>query len=572
MTMPDSRIFDWERYAPTAAEDVLWDAVIVGGGMGGGFMALALAQAGLKVLVLERGAPTDPFDGGPRPSRLQRLLADETASAALRAKGRWHQKVRVRLTSNSGDRFLPLGSGPGGSSAIYAATLERFLREEFDAVGPGSVTPAPLPSRWPVAYDDFLPYYRRAEAVLRVSGERDRTNPDDDATLNPPPPMSPRDEEFFRIFEDAGLKPHRMHQGCDFRPGCHECIGQICPRGCKADGASRALGPALAGQGAKLLTDFEVERLEAPDGRVEAVHGRLAGVPLTVRGRVVVLAAGALSSPLVLLRSGSPAWPNGLGNRSGLVGRGLMFHFIQIFALWSSRPLPLGGPGKTLSTRALNSVDGRRLGSVQTFSPKLDVGQIAQFMLGEIEARIRFAGPAVKALARVMGGIGAAIYKDAALFCANTEDFAYPDNRVELDAESPSGFSIVYASPPDLRERANLLRQTLTRRLAGARVMFATRGETPNFGHPAGTCRMGEDPQDSVVDRDCRVWGVENLYVADASVMPSIASTNPSLTVAANALRVADVILARSDLRLEAAGAGGRPARPMGRTPERARD
>ena len=95
--------------------------------------------------------------------------------------------------------------------------------------------------------------------------------------------------------------------------------------------------------GQEWLADFEVERLETRDGRVEAVQGRREGAPMTIRGRIVVLAAGALSSPLVLLRSTSPEWPQGLGNGSGLVGRGLVFHFIQIFALWPSRPLPAAG-------------------------------------------------------------------------------------------------------------------------------------------------------------------------------------------------------------------------------------
>ena len=94
----------------------------------------------------------------------------------------------------------------------------------------------------------------------------------------------------------------------------------------------------------------------------------------------------------------------------------------------------------------------------------------------------------------------------------------------------------------ELEQRVKLMRQSIQNRLKALRIIFVNTGVTLNYGHACGTCVAGEDPANSVVDTDCRVHGVANLYVADASFMPTSGGTNPSLTVAANASRVADVI------------------------------
>ena len=133
------------------------------------------------------------------------------------------------------------------------------------------------------------------------------------------------------------------------------------------------------------------------------------------------------------------------------------------------------------------------------------------------------------------------MFRNCAIFGAQTEDFAYRGNRVLPDPQSPSGFSVVYDAPKDLLERASLLRKTLKAHLRGRLMMFVSRVQL-NFGHPAGTCRFGDSPLSSVLDPSGKVRGMCNLYVADASFMPSISASHPALTVAAHALRVADII------------------------------
>jgi choline dehydrogenase-like flavoprotein len=132
-----------------------------------------------------------------------------------------------------------------------------------------------------------------------------------------------------------------------------------------------------------------------------------------------------------------------------------------------------------------------------------------------------------------------------------TEDDPNPDNRITLDPDEPDGVSFSYTITDDLRRRADALRQAFSRSVRPWRMLRISGELEMNYGHPCGTCRFGDDPGSSVLDRDCRAHDLENLYVVDASFMPRSGAINPSLTIAANALRVAPRIAAR--LRTSAA-------------------
>jgi choline dehydrogenase-like flavoprotein len=128
------------------------------------------------------------------------------------------------------------------------------------------------------------------------------------------------------------------------------------------------------------------------------------------------------------------------------------------------------------------------------------------------------------------------------IFTCIIEDFPYRDNRVILDEREDDGVRIQYTIKAELRERTAHFRKLLTDCLKGRRMTFLSDEIELNYGHPCGTCVMNDDPSAGVVDRDCRAHGIDNLFVADASFMPSSAACNPSLTVAANALRVSAAI------------------------------
>ncbi len=537
-------MFDWDDYRPQSPEDVLWDVVVVGAGMGGGFLGWSLAQQGLNVLFLERGRPLDPSGPPRRTTRLQRLLDPDSVAADLAARGVWNRRITVNRDGRTASFFAPMGNGPGGSSVVYGAVLERFRREDF-AAGDRTVDPDLLPNGWPIEYDDFLPYYRRAEALMGVRGTPDPTDPDDDSRLLEPPPLSQRDSHFYDAFAAAGLSPYRLHVAIAYKPGCVECQGIACSADCKAGAVDRALRPALVSHGAKLLTGFTVDRLGADGGTIDHVVGRHDGRELRIRGRVVVLAAGALNTPLILLRSTDDRWPAGIGNDGGMVGRGLMFHASEYFALWPTREVDASGPAKTLSSRAMNVMDGRKLGSFQSVGTPVHPTLVSDFMLAILERLLPFRIPLLRLGTLVAAVFGGWLFRRAALFATIVEDFAYRDNRVVVDPDTPSGLRVFYNDTGDLTARTSALRAAIRRRLAKHRILFLSSGDYLNYGHPSGTCRFGESSDTGVLTPENRVHGVDNLYVVDASFFPSCGGVNPSLTIVANALRVAEILARR---------------------------
>lgn len=254
--------FQWDEFSPADCQGVLWDAVIIGAGMGGGTLGYALARKGLKVLFLERGGAQTVFPRSLADGRLRRLLRLDRKDDDLSAVGRWSRPLTIMRNGRGVDFLAPLGSGPGGSSAIYGAALERMRRIDFEARSVANENPPPMSDRWPIEFDRFRCYYQAAEKLFGVVGTRDPDDPDDDTTLVPPPPLSPRDQDFFDSFKAGGLKPYRLHVGIAYRPNCRECVGFPCRTDCKADGSSKALCPALRDHDAKILLNCDVDRLE----------------------------------------------------------------------------------------------------------------------------------------------------------------------------------------------------------------------------------------------------------------------------------------------------------------------
>jgi choline dehydrogenase-like flavoprotein len=270
-----------------------------------------------------------------------------------------------------------------------------------------------------------------------------------------------------------------------------------------------------------------------------------------------VLAAGAIHSPKLLFQSRNDQWLDGLANRSGLVGRNLMFHVNQSFALWPNSKMPSAGPRKSIGFRDFYTANGRRYGFVQSTGFELGYGELLMHFYQ------RFDGGAARRLAvlrpflRIPAALAIKRYGRGTIFACIIEDFPYRENRVTLDEREDDGVKIQYTIQAELRERTAHFRKLLTEGLNGQRMAFLSRDVELNYGHPCGTCVMNDDPSAGVVDRDCRAHGIDNLFIADASFMPSSAACNPSLTVAANALRVSAVI----NRRLVASNSVAAPAR-----------
>jgi len=528
-------------HSPDSPADTLWDVVVVGTGMGGSTVGHELARRGRRVLFLERGHFL--FGDADRGNGQIPLQPDEAPEGRLR-RGLWPLPIQGQTTFGPTEFFAPLGCGSGGSTGLYAAQLERLSPLDFrPRANYPEVADSTLPESWPVSYEEFVPYYRRAEELYRVRGTPDPLEPDPSSSLRAPPPLSPRDQDFFESFRELGLHPYRAHAGYEFIPGCEECGGVLCPRACKNDAGRICLMPALEQHGARILTDCAVIKLEADKSAVQRVHCSWRGTELSIRARIVVLAAGALMTPVLLLNSSSPAWPNGLANSSGMVGRNLMFHASDFILVRPRRALSAVGPKKALALNDFYVSDGRKLGTFQSVGIAIGWGAILYFLRTRMQQapgwQQKLASPFLRAIAL----IAARYFRSATVFASIIEDLPYPENRVLPDPQARNGMRFEYRYTEDLRERTRLFRRRLAETLAPHHRIMVLAGENNiNSGHTCGTCRFGNDPATSVLDRDNRAHGVENLFVADASFFPSSGGTNPSLTIAANALRVAESI------------------------------
>lgn len=545
------------------AEDpakIVWDAIVIGTGMGGSTAGYALARKGLRVLFVEKGRfmQAHAAKSDTRGREEVSPQSDPEAEARL-ALGWWPQRIRGTTGSGPMDFHAPMGCGTGGSTLHFAAGLERFSPSDFSprACHP-SVTDSTLPERWPVSYEQMRPFYDEAELLYRVRGTPDPLNPTDGSTLLPPPSMSDRDAHLDASMRGLGLHPYRVHVGCEHLPGCRLCADSPCMRDCKSDAARIALMPALRQHGARVLTDTEVIRLDADRIEVQGVVCRRGGRELTLRGRVIVLAAGAYISPVLLLNSRNAHWPNGLANDNDLVGRNLMFHVGDLFAFAPLERLSAEGPTKSLAVNDFYFRDGNKLGTFQTLGLNVQPSHIMHFLRMASEQSTdwwkklasprpvwwrKLSSPGVRLVA--LAAYHAYRLKYAGIWASIIEDLPYHRNRILVDPTAPSGFRFEYHWSEELQRRLKLSRELIPQYLRPHRLMRITKGSNTNFGHVCGTCRFGDDPSTSVLDRDNRAHGLKNLYVVDASFFPSSGGTNPSLTIAANALRVAESISGR---------------------------
>ena len=509
----------------STAQDTQWDAIVIGAGMGGSAVAFALTEAGQRVLVIERGRAT--FE---ETAEISATVADPEARLSI---GRWPAQLRGHVDRDF-DFHAPLGAGAGGSSMLYAAAVDRFRPGDFAT----RAHPEDGTFGWPYSYDDLAPHYARAEALLEVSGTADpleaRTG---NSALATPPPLEPRDAYLFERFEALGLHPYRLHAGCRFVPGCASCLGQICLKDCKRHGGNAFLAPALKTGRAAILPDTEVLELLAPGPVVEAVRIRHGGTEARLSARRFVLAAGTYFSPTLLLKSKSEAWPEGIGNARDQVGRRLMFHTGRALAIWARRGLAQNATAKTIVFRDLYETEDGKFGEVQSTGAEAAYGNVVH-ALRQMLATSRYARvPLLWHLARIPAFAASRLLGNAAVFEMIMEDLPYADNRVTLDDSAPSGMRFDYEIRDELQARYAAYSRILSRRLKGLRHMWLGHGTALNYGHPMGTCRVGDDPATSVADAAGRVHGVRNLYVCDGAALASAGGTNPSLTIAAHALR-----------------------------------
>ncbi|MGB7318419.1 MAG: GMC family oxidoreductase [Planktotalea sp.] len=506
-----------------AVLDQDWDAVIIGTGMGGGTIGRVLAEGGMRVLFIEKGP------SGHRSER-QALHGDVFTPEARSLRGFWPKPMRAKVDGHSSTFFAPIGAGVGGSSAFYAATLERPERHDIDDHPHAN---------WPVRFDAFTPWYDQAEAMFHVCGAPDPLSPEPQNALKPAPELDPSDRAIMDDMRARGLHPYRLHSAIRYVDGCLGCLGSKCPRPCKMDGRSAGVEPALASGNAALLDRAEVTAIESSGTKITSLRMLRDGIEHTLATKRVILAGGALGSARLLLASGD----GGLANSSGLVGRNLMFHLNEMFALWPRKKIAGAGASKAISLRDLYHQSGDRFGTIQSMGIGAGYGEILHY-LRLMLARSAFSRvPLANDLARIPAAIAVKMLGNAKVFVGLLEDYGYPKNRVIHDPEHPGTLSIEYTISPELKARRKAFRKAIRRAFRGQRKLFLSLQPELNFGHPCGTLRFGNDPKTSVLDVNCKAHDLNNLWVVDSSFMPTSFGVNPSLTIAANAIRVGHHLL-----------------------------
>lgn len=515
-----------------------YDIIVIGSGPGGASLAHRLAATGKHILMLERG------DYLPR-SRNNLDSKTVFVDAAYQAKETWY--------GSDGSSFHPgLHYFVGGNSKVYGAALFRLRERDFGEVRhKGGISPA-----WPLGYDVFEPYYAEAEALYHVHGRRgeDPTEPwSSGPYAYPPVEHEPRIEGLNAILLREGLHPFhlplgiKLIQNSDGSAATHSpCIrcdafdGFPCPFDGKADAQVICVDPTRATcPNFTLLTNAYVARLEtdAAGRSIRRVHVIRDGRSEQYSADIVVAACGALSSALLLLRSASEAHPNGLANGSGQVGRNYMRHNMSVVMALLKKP------NRTAFQKTL-AVSDFYFGAPDWEYP-LGLIQMCATSHGE---QIR--GETVHGLLSWLPEMPFDLMAGHSIdFWLQSEDLPRPENRIRYD-----GDKVVLDIHEGNEEAARRLRAKLKGLLVpmGAwphlierRLYLGKNIPIGGTAHQAGTCRFGADPASSVLDLDCKAHELDNLYIADASFFPSIGAVNPTLTIIANALRVADRIKER---------------------------
>jgi choline dehydrogenase-like flavoprotein len=496
-----------------------YDVVIVGSGMGGGTLAYGLRESGRRILIVERG------DFIPRER-------ENWSTDAIFAHGRY--RADDPWQTADGRWYQPgITYAVGGNTRVFGASLPRFRRTDFGAVRHADgVSPA-----WPFSYDELAPYYGEAERLFGVHGEPERGQ---DAARTepfpyPPVPHEPLVGQIADRLGAAGYTPSHLPLGIDLRPGgdcirCNTCDGYVCMTNAKADADVRCVRPALRHDNVEILTRTVARRvLTDSDGRrATGVELERDGTVTTVDADVVVVACGAVNSAALLLRSRTDQHRHGLANSSGVVGRHYMVHNNTIMV--SVNPARVND---TIYQKTLYVNDFYDRGTGEHPYP---LGHIQ--LIGKVrEQMIRPQAPwAPRAARRFITDRS----MDWWLF---SEDLPDPANRVELTS---GGAVRLHWKPNNVRAHELLVREAKRiARVAGYPLTFTHRAGIDVCSHQAGTVRAGTDPATSALDPACRTHDVENLYVVDSSFFPSLPVMNPALTIAANALRVADHLAGR---------------------------
>lgn len=532
------------------------DAVVIGAGAGGGVVAKELAVNGLSVVLLERGHWVGPNDDRKDDLRNQRtsILGNNSGPED---EGNPRVVVdlqgRERIVAPSQGGYSNNAACVGGGTLTYGAMAWRFHPNDFRMRSTYGVLEGSTLDDWPISYDELEPFYEKAEWEIGVSGD-DSTNPFKGPRRKPlPMPPLARTREH-RILEAAArrLNLHPFHipmlrntvpyngRGACMR--CRWCVGFPCEVNAKCGTQNTVIPTALATGNCELRTGAMVKEIQFDDrGRATGVayfdqDDRFQVQPATL----VVVAAAATESARLLLNSRHRLWPAGLGNRNDWVGRNFQGHtYTGAIGYFEEDVYDDLGPGAGVAISDFNHGNPGLRGGAMLCNEFIRLP--IQF-LAQLPPRTPRWGTGHKDAMRKY-------YRHTIAVQGPTQEMPIWESRVQLDPRVRDRWGI-----PVLRISGDKHPHTIEIGMAmsaKAEMWLKEAGaiqtwrKMPGRGvsggqHQAGTCRMGNDPKTSVVDRNCRVHDVENVFVVDGSVHVTNGGFNPALTILANAYRVSD--------------------------------
>jgi choline dehydrogenase-like flavoprotein len=486
------------------------DILIIGSGMGGATCAAGLARTGARILILERG-------GCLQDSREARDARAIFQRGVFRPEESWIDGAGQPF--NPGNYYYV-----GGNTKFYGAVLIRYRAQDFEPISyrEGTTT------GWPFAYGELEPWYSRAERLYQVRGALglDRTEPPhSEAYPFGPVPDEPAIAKVRERMKGVGLNPFPLPLGVDIDKWLRraETPWDAFPdtgTG-KMDAENCGLSEALAHRKVELRTDARVERLLLePNGkRIAGVEVLSRGERSTILAKIVILSAGAVNSAALLLRSAE----GGIANRSDAVGRHFMNHNSSAVIAIDPRTINDSVYQKTLGLNDFYLDNGR-----------------GEPPLGNLQLLGRVTGPILKANVGFAPEWALSVMSRRSVdWYAMSEDLPNPLSRVTVDG----GQIRLDWKRSNWAAHAGLVKAFKERlRAAGYPIVLARPFDRRTPSHQCGTVRIGRDPSTSPLDPFCRTWDHPNLFVVDASFLPTSAGVNPALTIAAQALRVADHI------------------------------
>lgn len=520
-------------------DTITCDVCIIGAGVAGALVAYKLSRAGVRVCVLEAGPRHDPAN---RYDYMRRYLKGDDP---------WRTNAPDRdIYSNGGGIEYPLNEyrvkAVGGSTLHWEGYANRFHETDFRLRSTYGIA-----DDWPISYRDIEPYYCEAERELGVAGSEDNPFASFRSQPFPLPAFPPGyDDQFLiRALHRLGIESHSIPQARTSRPygGRPACqtysVCHTCPIRAKYS-ADVHVELAEATGYLSLVYDANVLQLET-NGRgsiARAVYARSDGREHACAASIFVVAAHGVETPRLLLLSASNEFPDGIGNRSGAVGRYFMDHTATYRVGDVDYDLyPFRRGFYTTGSEQFYDTEKRAREAAFLLSGRAG-GQTAPYVASKLVQRSGNWGN--EFLDELKTELNSEFGRT---FMVSSMVETLPDeaNRIELDADLKDRFGrpcpkVVFSLTQyehSTHDRADELLTDLLESM-GARVKDAR--HMGFGGHHAGTCRMGGNPDKSVVDRNLRCHDVNNLYIAGSSVFTTLGATNPTLTIAALSLRLGD--------------------------------